>query len=216
MHRCGESHRPTLLQRMESSHRMPEGCCWGGWIAASLIRRMASCLPTGATHDCSSTRSRPWSPARVRPPLHEDLNDHDELRHDRCSLAEGQARPPVAGKSTPEARGRITRSITMRRAWKHCSTSSSMATSDAEGDRARPRRHRRHAGPVLPWPPAIATCRRPPARRQAAPRQYRRGTRSTRARIVARIRARCGSCRGDGLLPRGADGVVRSARPTRA
>ena len=43
-----------------------------GWPAVS---------PTGATHDCSSTRSRPWS-AIALALGYEDLNDHDELRHD--------------------------------------------------------------------------------------------------------------------------------------
>ena len=67
---------------------------------------------------------------------YEDLNDHDELRHDPLfHVLAGKLEAkrsdcaPVAGKSTLNrlehsrgARpGSITRSITMRRAWKHCS-----------------------------------------------------------------------------------------------
>ena len=100
--------------------------------------------------------------------------------------------------------------------------------ASAEGDRARPRRHRRHdprraRRSVLPWllrqlllPAALHLLRPVPARRQAAPRQHRRGRRRGRRGRPDR-RPHPGplaegadrAARRFGLLPRGADGVVR-------
>ena len=48
---------------------MPEGCCWGGWIAASgFIRRMASCFTDRRDPRLLRAHGRdPGRPARVRP-----------------------------------------------------------------------------------------------------------------------------------------------------
>ena len=164
----------------------------------------------------------------------------------RCSMCwPASSRPsvrtvrrwPARARSTGWSTGRgarpgsITRSITMRRAWKHCCGHlPQWPQASAEGDRARPRRHRRHdprraRRSVLPWllrqlllPAALHLLRPVPARRQAAPRQHRRGRRRGRRGRPDR-RPHPGplaegadrAARRFGLLPRGTDGVV--ARP---
>ena len=94
----------------ESSHRIPEGCCWGGWIAAlGLIRRMASCFtdrrdPRLLEHTVETLVGQRVFALALG---YEDPNDHDELRHDPLfHVLAGKLEAkrsdcaPVAGKST--------------------------------------------------------------------------------------------------------------------
>ena len=76
--------------------------------AIGLVRRLAGCFTTGATAASSSTRWRRGSASACSASLgYEDLNDHDELRHDPVmSVLAGKLEAsrsdcaPVAGKST--------------------------------------------------------------------------------------------------------------------
>ena len=163
---------------------------------------------------------------------YEDLNDHDEFVTTRCSMCwPASSRPsvrtvrrwPARARSTGWSTGRgarpgsITRSITMRRAWKHCSwTSPRWPQASAEG-RARPRRHRRHdprraRRSVLPWLTAIATiyifCGRflLGAKLRPANIDGAAGAVDEVARIVARIRARWPKVR---IVLRGDSGFCR-------
>ena len=94
----------------ESSHRMPEGCCWGGWDRGlGLIRRMASCFtdrrdPRLLEHTVETLVGQRVFALALG---YEDLNDHDELRHDPLfHVLAGKLEAkrsdcaPVAGKST--------------------------------------------------------------------------------------------------------------------
>ena len=215
----------------ESSHRMPEGLLLGRLDRGlGLIRRMASCFtdrrdPRLLEHTVETLVGQRVFALAVG---YEDLNDHDELRHDPLfHVLAGKLEAkrsdcaPVAGKSTlnrlehrpRREAGKYPRSITMRRAWKHCSwTSSSMATSKRRRRSCSTRRHRRHdprraRRSVLPWllrqlllPAALHLLRPVPARRQAAPRQHRRGRRRGRRGRPDRrphpgpAGRRCGSC----------------------
>ena len=91
---------------------MPEGCCWGGWIAASRADPSDGRLPV--TDRARPTTARPhgrdpWSASACSPSRcgYEDLNDHDELRTTRLfHVLAGKLEAkrsdcaPVAGKST--------------------------------------------------------------------------------------------------------------------
>ena len=132
-----------------------------------LIRRMASCFTDRRDpHDLAYGRRWSASAFGCSRVGYEDLNEHDELR-DPGSLwlafiARGQAVGLcTGGRSTARSTGCTPRReagklLTMRRAWKHSSwTSSSMATIERRRRRAR-RRHRRHdprraRRSVLPW-----------------------------------------------------------------
>ena len=103
-----------------------------------LIRRMASCFtdrrdPRLLEHTVETLVGQRVFALALG---YEDLNDHDELRHDplfhvlagkleakRSDCARWPARARSTGWSTGRGArpGSITRSITMRRAWKHCS-----------------------------------------------------------------------------------------------
>ena len=159
-----------------------------------LIRRMASCFtdrrdPRLLEHTVETLVGQRVFALALG---YEDLNDHDELRHDPLfHVLAGKLEAkrsdcaPVAGKSTlnrlehrPRARGREVSQDRLR-----CAEPGSIVRghlprwpqASAEGDRARPRRHRRHdprraRRSVLPWllrqlllpaatTTAIATCR---------------------------------------------------------
>ena len=211
---------------MAESSSMPEGCCWGGWIRPRADPSRPAVSPTGATHDCSSTRSRPWSPSACSPSRSamKCLNDHDELRHDPLfHVLAGKLEAkrsdcaPVAGKSTLNRLEHRPR----REAGKYHKIDDAPSLEalfvdifldghkrapkeivlDVDDRRHDPRRARRS---VLPWllrqlllPAALHLLRPVPARRQAAPRQHRRGRRRGRRGRPDRsgpAGRRCGSC----------------------
>ena len=129
----------------ESSHRMPEGCCWGGWNRGlGLIRRMASCFtdrrdPRLLEHTVETLVGQRVFALALG---YEDLNDHDELRHDPlfhvlagkleakafglCAGGRQEHAQPAGAQA--EARGREVSQdrLRLRRAWKHCSWTSSL------------------------------------------------------------------------------------------
>ena len=168
-----------------------------------LIRRMASCFTDRLRLLEHTIGQRVFALA-----LHEDLNDHDRVTT-RCSMCwRGQAFGLCAGGRQEHAPAWMPR----REAGKYHKIAPSLEAlfrprwpqASAEGDRARPRRHRRHdprraRRSVLPWllrqlllPAALRPVR---ARRQAAPRQHRRGRRRGRRGRPDRARIRARSIR---------------------
>ena len=212
-----------------------------------LIRRMASCFtdrrdPRLLEHTVETLVGQRVFALALG---YEDLNDHDELRHDPLfHVLAGKLEAkrsdcaPVAGKSTLNRLEHRPR----REAGKYHKIDYDAPSLEAlfvdiflDGHKrapkeivSRPRRHRRHdprraRRSVLPWllrqlllPAALHLLRPVPARRQAAPRQHRRGRRRGRRGRPDR-RPHPGplaegadrAARRFGLLPRGADGVVR-------
>ena len=212
-----------------------------------LIRRMASCFtdrrdPRLLEHTVETLVGQRVFALALG---YEDLNDHDELRHDPLfHVLAGKLEAkrsdcaPVAGKSTLNRLEHRPR----REAGKYHKIDYDAPSLEAlfvdiflDGHKRAPkeivldlRRHRRHdprraRRSVLPWllrqlllPAALHLLRPVPARRQAAPRQHRRGRRRGRRGRPDR-RPHPGplaegadrAARRFGLLPRGADGVVR-------
>ena len=142
---------------------------------------------------------------------YEDLNDHDELRHDpvmavlagkltarRAGLRAGgrQIDAEPAGAEPGRSRRAITRSPTTRRRSRRCSVTLFLEahTAAAQADHPRSRRHRRSAarpsgGPLLPrllrlllLSAALRVLRPASAGRQAAALRHRRQPRAASRR----------------------------------
>ena len=219
----------------ESSHRMPERLLLGRLDRGLGLIRLDGQLfhRSGATHDCSSTSVETLVGQRVFALAlgYEDLNDHDELRHDPlfhvlagkleakrsdCALGGRQEHAQPAG-APAEARGREVSQDRLR-----CAAPGSIVRghlprwpqASAEGDLARPRRHRRYdprraqkVGSSMATTTAIATCRSTSsaagscsAPSCAPPTSTGPPARSTRSLLIvarihnARFCRRCGSC----------------------
>ena len=212
-----------------------------------LIRRMASCFtdrrdPRLLEHTVETLVGQRVFALALG---YEDLNDHDELRHDPLfHVLAGKLEAkrsdcaPVAGKSTLNRLEHRPR----REAGKYHKIDYDAPSLEAlfvdiflDGHKRAPKEivldldatddtiHGEQEVLVLPWllrqlllPAALHLLRPVPARRQAAPRQHRRGRRRGRRGRPDR-RPHPGplaegadrAARRFGLLPRGADGVVR-------